>query len=145
MKKCTKCFELQPANSDFFGHMPNGNLRGTCRACQRKYSAKWDRENPGRSTKRGNSAKAKFGEFTKLMLLKEQGYRCVYCDVVLTTNTSQLDHITPTSRGGADSSDNLQALCVQCNLDKHNKTHEEHLAWRLKVAHTLPEGRRGRV
>jgi 5-methylcytosine-specific restriction endonuclease McrA len=139
-KMCTKCFQLKPADADHFGHTPSGNLRGSCRECMRRYVAEYERRNPGRETKRGNSAKSLFG-YLMPGLLKDQGYRCVYCKSSLTVHTAQLDHITPTSRGGADSSKNLQALCVQCNQDKHKKTHEEHLAWRAKVAHTLPLGR----
>jgi|TARA_Y100000310_G_C20682915_1_gene817108 5-methylcytosine-specific restriction endonuclease McrA len=32
-----------------------------------------------------------------------------------------LDHIYPISRGGADTLDNLQGMCITCNKKKHNK------------------------
>jgi 5-methylcytosine-specific restriction endonuclease McrA len=133
MKRCTKCGEFKPATRDYFGHTPSGNFRGACRDCVRLNVRKWEQVNACRETKKGNSAKRVHGYSMILSLLANQGYCCVYCSQTLTPETGQIDHITPTSRGGSDSADNLQMLCKQCNLEKHAKTHEEHLAWRQKV------------
>lgn len=32
-KRCTRCDEWWPADSEFFPRYPSGNLRGICRAC----------------------------------------------------------------------------------------------------------------
>lgn len=36
-----------------------------------------------------------------------------------------IDHVIPVSRGGLDVRENLQALCLQCNVEKGTKTMEE--------------------
>jgi len=132
MKTCTKCGESKPANREYFGSTPAGNLRGACRVCMCATVKAHEMQNPNRKTKRGNSAKKSHGHHA-IFKLKKQNYRCVYCRTKLTTDSCQLDHITPTSRGGKDTPENLQALCRQCNQDKHAKTHDEHIHWRMKV------------
>jgi 5-methylcytosine-specific restriction endonuclease McrA len=39
-----------------------------------------------------------------------------------------LDHMTPISRGGEHTTDNLQWLCETCNLKKGTRTDEEYRA-----------------
>ena len=45
--------------------------------------------------------------------------KCVWCG--RKTNI-EFDHIVPVSRGGKSELNNLQLLCRQCNLKKHNKS-----------------------
>ena len=45
--------------------------------------------------------------------------RCVNCG---STSNIEADHITPISRGGTDTIDNIQPLCRHCNASKHTKT-----------------------
>lgn len=39
----------------------------------------------------------------------------------LDPNSFTIDHITPLSRGGTDTLDNLAACCRKCNRDKSNR------------------------
>lgn len=51
-------------------------------------------------------------------VFKRDGHKCCNCgaDEDLT-----VDHITPRSKGGDDSEDNLQTLCRSCNSKKGNR------------------------
>ena len=58
-------------------------------------------------------------------ILRRDGHRCQYCgrsDIPLT-----IDHITPISRGGEDTWENLACACVRCNNKKGDRTPEEAL------------------
>jgi 5-methylcytosine-specific restriction endonuclease McrA len=55
-------------------------------------------------------------------LVKKQGGKCPYCDG---GRYLVIDHIIPLSRGGTNTKDNIQAICVQCNSSKGNKLPEE--------------------
>ena len=51
--------------------------------------------------------------------------RCEYCltSEALSGIRCQTDHITPRSRGGATTADNLCLACAACNGYKHARTH----------------------
>ncbi len=55
---------------------------------------------------------------------------CVYCG---SEDDATLDHKVPVSRGGDNSSSNLQVACRTCNADKRNMTHDEYLVWNGRV------------
>lgn len=60
-------------------------------------------------------------------LMKEQTFRCPYCDKHLTPNMIvssdvQVDHIYPRSRSHEDAYVNKVVTCVPCNQQKRNKT-----------------------
>lgn len=50
-----------------------------------------------------------------------QDHKCKCCGKVLTEEELHGDHIIPWSRGGKTVPDNLQILCLDCNLKKSNK------------------------
>lgn len=50
------------------------------------------------------------------------GASCYYCG---TSEPSQVDHVVPFSRGGADTPANFVAACSRCNLDKSDMTIDE--------------------
>jgi 5-methylcytosine-specific restriction endonuclease McrA len=56
-------------------------------------------------------------------LLLRDNHTCQYCGKMNTDLT--LDHITPRSRGGADSWTNLVVCCARCNGKKSDLTVEE--------------------
>lgn len=54
------------------------------------------------------------------------GVTCVYCN---SSSDLTIDHKTPTTRGGKNTKENLQAACRVCNADKGRMTHEEYFNW----------------
>lgn len=52
---------------------------------------------------------------TRTNILKRDGHACVYCG---STENLTLDHVTPKSKGGRDSWDNLVTACKPCNSKK---------------------------
>ena len=51
-------------------------------------------------------------------IFRRDGYRCVYCAVVLPAEDLTLDHVEPMMRGGDASAGNLVTCCVRCNALK---------------------------
>lgn len=55
-------------------------------------------------------------------LLKKQNYKCAICKTSITLRGNRhLDHIIPLSKDGIHSINNVQWLCVRCNVKKGNK------------------------
>ena len=63
-----------------------------------------------------------------LAMWEAQEGRCVYCKTAL-AGSYDIDHVVPLSRGGPHEVGNLQLLCPTCNARKHDKTHEEFVAY----------------
>ncbi|MBQ2832395.1 HNH endonuclease [Methanobrevibacter sp.] len=60
-------------------------------------------------------------------------YTCQICGKTIDDGVSlHLDHIKPVSKGGTNEESNLQCLCSQCNLEKHNRTDLKHDENKLK-------------
>lgn len=53
------------------------------------------------------------------------GFACVYCGSDGDGRSLHADHVTPRSRGGASSLENLAASCWRCNLSKKDRTPQE--------------------
>jgi len=54
--------------------------------------------------------------------LKEQwDYTCLSCKKKISEIKLSPDHIIPLSKGGKNTIDNIQVLCLKCNLKKNNK------------------------
>ena len=68
----------------------------------------------------------------KAKLVADQNYQCGVCKIDI-TNTAEVDHKIPLSRGGSGlfdgCIDNLWALCSTCNRQKGSKTVKEYLEW----------------
>ena len=60
-------------------------------------------------------------QLTKRGILLRDNFKCAYCGKAAKT----LDHITPRSRGGANSWMNLVSSCFPCNNKKDDRTPEE--------------------
>jgi 5-methylcytosine-specific restriction endonuclease McrA len=54
---------------------------------------------------------------TRRAVFGRDGHRCQYCGEI----ADSLDHVTPRSRGGAHSWDNVVACCRRCNLRKGDR------------------------
>jgi 5-methylcytosine-specific restriction endonuclease McrA len=61
---------------------------------------------------------------------KLQKDSCAYCGKNL-SGGGEVDHKTPLSRGGDNYASNLALTCTPCNRDKHDKTEDEFVCWRL--------------
>lgn len=60
------------------------------------------------------------------VLERDEG-RCVLCGARATDGARlHVDHILPWSKGGATTFENLQTLCVKCNLGKGNRSRVDH-------------------
>lgn len=53
-------------------------------------------------------------------LLTIQKGKCVACKGVFGRSGFHIDHIIPLSKGGAHDNKNIQLLCADCNMKKHN-------------------------
>lgn len=57
----------------------------------------------------------------KSIMLRDR-MTCQYCHAVLETKKLTLDHVTPRSRGGGSTWENLVAACYACNNRKADRT-----------------------
>jgi 5-methylcytosine-specific restriction endonuclease McrA len=55
----------------------------------------------------------------RLKIYERDNYKCQHCGKQLTRFTSTLDHVTPVSKGGDNSCDNLVTSCLDCNSKKN--------------------------
>ena len=60
----------------------------------------------------------------KNVMLRDH-YTCQYCGRSLPASELTMDHVTPRSRGGETSWENLVTCCIACNNRKGNRTPEE--------------------
>jgi len=59
--------------------------------------------------------RASIPEVLRNKIFERDSFQCVKCG---STTDLQLDHIIPFSRGGRTIEDNLQTLCMKCNIQK---------------------------
>jgi 5-methylcytosine-specific restriction endonuclease McrA len=64
-------------------------------------------------------------------VLARDGHVCQYCERHLPTHQLSLDHVTPKSRGGATTWENVVCACLKCNTKKGGRTPNEA---RMKLA-----------
>lgn len=61
----------------------------------------------------------------RFRIFVRDGFRCQYCSAKLAARELTLDHITPRSRHGRSTPENLATACVRCNTRKGSRTPEE--------------------
>jgi 5-methylcytosine-specific restriction endonuclease McrA len=71
---------------------------------------------------------------SRSMIYKRDGHKCQYCG---STRSLTIDHITPKSRGGKDTWDNLVVACGPCNTRKADRPLEQ-TGMRLKKKPSAP-------
>ncbi len=64
-------------------------------------------------------------KFSRHNIYMRDGNRCQYCGRRYSTSDLSLDHVTPLSRGGLSSWENVVCACLPCNVRKGNRTPEE--------------------
>jgi hypothetical protein len=57
-------------------------------------------------------------------MIEDQEHLCAYCEVPL-FGEFEIDHMTPVSRGGGNTWENIAIVCKPCNRSKYDKTVEE--------------------
>lgn len=104
------------------------------KAARYAYQKEWRKLNPEKvralrarrdAVKRGQGQALDADEI--LQMYEDQGGLCAYCESPL-FGTYHVDHMTPVSRGGRDSWENLAITCPTCNMRKFTKTVEEFMA-----------------
>ncbi len=63
--------------------------------------------------------------FNRRNIFARDGNRCQYCGRKFPTSELSLDHVTPRSRGGETSWENIVCSCVKCNVKKGGRTPQE--------------------
>jgi 5-methylcytosine-specific restriction endonuclease McrA len=65
---------------------------------------------------------AKPVKFSRVNIYARDGYRCQYCGARCTIDELTYDHVTPRSRGGRTTWENIVSCCYRCNARKANRT-----------------------
>jgi 5-methylcytosine-specific restriction endonuclease McrA len=104
------------------------------------YILVWNRTELGRKAQRDRETKQKKDtrrirgrrppgilQLERLML-EALDIACYYCKRVLEVHERQLEHMTPISRGGLHTRENLCIACSSCNAKKGSMTAEEYLS-----------------
>ena len=58
----------------------------------------------------------------RVLVLQRDKYRCRYCNVAVTGEDANIDHVVPFQNGGKTVLRNLVASCRDCNKAKGNST-----------------------
>jgi 5-methylcytosine-specific restriction endonuclease McrA len=108
-------------------------LEGRAKAAARAQNYSQNNREKLRETLQKRRAKKKsLPTFTVSLKELKQLYssRCFYCRV---SQSQELDHVIPTSRGGSHGIGNLVGACSPCNRSKQDKTIMEWRVWRLRL------------
>jgi 5-methylcytosine-specific restriction endonuclease McrA len=102
----------------------------SCRECRRRVSARRGAENRFR---RETEAPGSHTEAEWQNQIDRQLDLCFWCYTPLRDESGRWrgtrEHLTPLSRGGSDSIDNIVAACWPCNRDKRARTEGEYRAY----------------
>jgi 5-methylcytosine-specific restriction endonuclease McrA len=76
-------------------------------------------------------------KFTRRNIYEHYGFRCCYCGEEYATESLNLEHIIPRSRGGRSDWNNVVTACIACNTHKANRLPDE-AGMRLLIQPTKP-------
>lgn len=68
----------------------------------------------------------------RVRLLKQQGFRCAYCQEDLSGKPANLEHVVPVNAGGTNNPNNLVMSCPECNKFKKNKVIPKQRRYRIR-------------
>ncbi len=68
----------------------------------------------------GKKIKRRTNGFAKKFIQEHSDAKCLYCDIQLTEENSNTDHIIPISHGGNNAQVNLVVCCMNCNSERGN-------------------------
>jgi hypothetical protein len=145
IKVCNTCGQSFPATNEYFSYYTNRRdgvvqtgLRGTCKKCMSKRATLHQKERPdlaaakaARRRDRELNAEGYCTDEEKAQIRARLKDKCFYCGTHL-NNGGHIDHMVPLSKGGSNWPHNLTLACHTCNLDKHGKTAEAFVHWRLE-------------
>lgn len=131
MRKCLACGEMFDPR-EFRAYK---TVQTCSRKCTRKLWRMKHKNDPAykkyralRQRNRKHRIRANGGNVTNQEweeIKRKVGYRCVVCGekepFKQSCTTLTQDHIVPISKGGKHIKENLQPLCMECNIRKHNK------------------------
>jgi 5-methylcytosine-specific restriction endonuclease McrA len=63
----------------------------------------------------------------QLMDLYLEQNRCLYCGEKLLPKTTHFDHMTPLSKGGSNTIENICTACSECNFIKNDDTADQYI------------------
>ena len=109
----------------------------------------WAKANPERINQRAKDRQARVNGWKpsdelKQQLFQQQRGRCGLCGepmdaaAVLDASQLQVEHLTPTIKGGSNERSNLVLAHRTCNQEKAGKTWAEYIAWRAHVGLPIP-------
>ena len=58
----------------------------------------------------------------RFLILRRDGFRCVYCGRTAGEAELHIDHVEPKAKGGANSIDNYVTACIVCNYGKGTRS-----------------------
>ena len=136
---CSKCHEVKPATTEFFGHNPERTFRKKCRACRNAYNRNFHKVNPelgkARAENYNKRKQAAIGSHTDTDIAKIRirlKDKCFYCGDAL-NNGGQADHIVPLLNNGTNLASNMTLACDCCNPNKGPKSVREFVEYRKEL------------
>ena len=83
-------------------------------------------------------------KFNRRNILLRDENRCQYCATRFSSHNLSLDHVTPRSRGGRTTWENVVCACLKCNVRKGGRTPQE-AGMKLRRRPTKPKRNPGLV
>lgn len=132
---CEECLKVKykvSAKKTYLKFRPR-NLENDRNSPRVKAYRDWYRTTPiGKAKKQAHGAKRRalkvstasptIDKHIESLLLDKENHQCPYCPF---TDKMSVDHIVPLTRGGTHTEDNIELVCLNCNIRKGTKTKEE--------------------
>lgn len=144
---CTICAKRKPFNDKYFSSYTtasgNPSRRRQCKVCMSARAKRHHDERPDLRKKNLENRRKRLlnavGSHVKEdveKIRKRLRDRCFYCGEDASGRKGTVDHMVPLVKGGTNFPNNLTLACRTCNFDKHSKTADAFVRWR--VLHAKP-------